>query len=338
MEDIPRTASASNEPRPAPFPHRAPLRRAPTPTPPASRAEVAGRSRAMQEMLAWACRAARTRLPVLIHGETGSGKEGLARLIHESSPRRQGPFVAFNCTALPESLLESELFGCCRGAYTGSVRDRRGLFEVADGGTLLLDEVGDMPLAMQGKLLRVLQENAVRPVGAELEVSIDVRIVAATHRDLGQLVRRRHFRSDLYYRMAVLEVRVPPLRDRLEDLPLLVEALAPQLERDVGRGPLVVTPGAMERLGRHHWPGNVRELQTVLARALLRSDGAPVEPRHIERPRREQLSSDDGRDGRERRMIVDALRDGGQTVAGAARRIGWSRQKLYRRMRALGLD
>jgi transcriptional regulator with PAS, ATPase and Fis domain len=280
-------------------------------------------------------------LPVLVLGETGSGKEGAARLLHSEGQRCTAPFVAVNCTALSETLLEAELFGAVRGAYTGAERNRPGLFRLAEGGTLLLDEVGDMPPAMQAKLLRVLEESRVRPVGGEEEAVVDVRIVAATHRDLTRLVRDGAFRADLYYRLAIVEVAVPPLRDRLEDLPLLVEHLAPRLARETGRSYSGVATSAWDVLGRYDWPGNVRELRTVLARALLRADGRAIASRHLDplQPHPAHLSLNDcpSRIPLERRMIERALAGEGGSVTRAARRIGWTRQKLYRRIRALAV-
>src|SRR6185369_1321683 len=179
---------------------------------------------------------------------SGSGKEGIARFLHDRSPRADGPFVALNCGALPESLLESELFGAARGAYTGADQERPGLFRLAHGGTLFLDEVGDMPSVMQAKLLRVLQEGRVRPVGARAETAVDVRVIAATHRDLRAREREGLFRADLLYRLAVVELRVPPLRERLDDLPLLVEHLLARLEATTASGPLSIAESALHKL------------------------------------------------------------------------------------------
>jgi DNA-binding NtrC family response regulator len=291
-------------------------------------------------MLSWARTVAACELPVLICGESGSGKEGVARLVHGHSARSAGPFVPVNCTALTETLLDAELFGSVRGAYTGSLRDRPGLLRLARGGTLFLDEVGDTSPAMQAKLLRAIEERRVRPVGGERELPIDARILSATHHDLRQRIREGSFRADLFHRLAVLEIDVPPLRNRRDDLPLLTEELAPRIRRETGRGPLHLAPSARDLLAAYHWPGNVRELHAVLARASLRAEGGRIASRHLEL-RFARLDENEGSppasEPLEKTMIARALEEAGGNVAGAARRIGWSRQKLYRRMRALAV-
>ncbi len=298
--------------------------------------DFVGRSPACLELLAQADRVARTGLPVALIGESGTGKEVLARRIHSASPRRAAPLLAVNCAALPESLLESEMFGASRGAYTGADRDRPGLLRLAHGGTLLLDEIGDMPLALQAKLLRVLQDGRVRPLGGRAETSVDVRVLAATHTDLGQLVGSGRFRADLYYRIAVIELRVPPLRERPEDVPLLAEHLLARLARAPGLPAGRPTPGALARLAAQPWPGNIRELERVLARALLRSPSGAITESDLDlgpglAPRVEVGVP------LERSMIELALGEAGGVVSRAAAKIGWSRQKLQRRMAALGV-
>jgi len=300
-----------------------------------------GRSGAFQELTARIRRIASWPMPVLVTGESGSGKEGIARLLHDGSPRRDGPFVAVNCAAITETLLESELFGAVRGAYTGLERDRVGLFRLAHGGTLLLDEVGDMSPAMQAKLLRTLQDHRVRPVGGDAEDSVDVRVVAATHRDLRQCVTEGRFRQDLYYRLGVLTLHAPPLRERPEDIPLLVPHISAKLSRRSGG---LATPSwsaaALARLAQHDWPGNIRELETVVARALVNCDVDEVGLRHLELPQGSTgctPNSVGGADGMEARMIEAALRRTGGVISHAASCIGWSRQKLTRRMAALGI-
>jgi DNA-binding NtrC family response regulator len=294
---------------------------------------LAGRSSAYSAMADWVRRIAPSRLPALILGETGSGKEGVAHAIHELGPNARGPFVAVNCAAVSESLLEAELFGVIRGAFTGADRDREGLLRTASGGTLFLDEVGDMPLSMQSKLLRAIDNRRSRAVGGSIETALDFRVVSATHRNLPQRVLEGCFREDFMHRIAVVEIRVPALRERVGDLPLIVEALAPRLAAETGCSAIRLGTDAWEALARHTWPGNVRQLHAVLARALLRANGGLIEARHL----------DDGVEvaGREsyleQMMIEQALIESNGVVSGAAERIGWTRQKLTRRMRVLDI-
>jgi transcriptional regulator with PAS, ATPase and Fis domain len=276
---------------------------------------------------------------VLLQGESGTGKERIARYIHASSRRRHGPFLAINCSAVPEALMESELFGAVRGSYTGAVRDRAGLFRIAHGGTLLLDEVGDMPPSMQAKLLRVLQERTVRPVGSASEETVDVRVVSASHRNLQGLVGQGRFRLDLFYRIAVMELTIPPLRDRLSDIPHLVEHLCVKLETSSGLGPVEISRRALDLLGTHPWPGNIRELESVLARSWLNADGPVIHAPDIDLPpdRSRPLPQESPAEPLERWMIRRALADTEWNVTAAAFRIGWTRQKLYRKMRDYSL-
>jgi DNA-binding NtrC family response regulator len=214
---------------------------------------------------------------VLIEGETGTGKEQVARAIHQASSARQGEFVAINCAAVPENLLESELFGHEKGAFTSAVAQRKGRFELAHGGTLFLDEVGDIPPGMQVKLLRVLQERRFERVGGSTPIEVDVRVIAATNRSLGKLVRRGKFREDLYYRLNVVKIELPPLRDRLEDVPLLATHFARKYARP-GEQPRPFSPAAMQKLLDHSWPGNIRELENAIERACVVARGPAVEP------------------------------------------------------------
>jgi two-component system response regulator AtoC len=223
----------------------------------------------MQRFLQMARRVVKGDSALLILGETGVGKERLARSIHSESRRSDGPFITVNCGALPETLLESELFGHEEGAFTGATRARRGYFELAHKGTIFLDEIGEMPLHLQVKLLRVLEDHRVRRVGSEKPIEIDVRIVAATNRDAKQEVDAQRFRADLYYRLAVVTLTVPPLRERLEDLPQLAEAFLERSRRQLGRNVVSFRPDAMEAMQRHDWPGNVRELINMIERAVL---------------------------------------------------------------------
>jgi two-component system response regulator PilR (NtrC family) len=220
--------------------------------------------------------------PVLLQGESGTGKELVARAIHEVSARAAKPFVAVNCGAIPEQLLEAEFFGVRRGAYTGANEDRAGFFQAAQGGTLLLDEIGDLPLLMQSKLLRALQERMIRPLGATAEIAIDTRIISATHKDLALEVQSSRFRQDLFYRLNVIQVRVPPLRERLADLPAICDGLLARIAAESGDA---VAPqlsiDALGRLARYHFPGNVRELQNLLHRAVALSEGEAIAPEDL---------------------------------------------------------
>jgi len=227
-----------------------------------------------------------TDTPVLLRGETGTGKELFAAAIHAWSPRKDGPFVKINCAAIPENLLESELFGHVKGAFTGAVGNRPGRFQVANGGTLLLDEIGELPLPLQAKLLRVLQEGTFEPVGSDRAVKVDVRLLAATHVDLERAIAEKRFREDLYYRLSVFPLMIPPLRARMEDLPRLCVSLLRGLAGRTGRGSATVSPAGLEHLRGYHWPGNVRELANVLERALILSPKPTLEPGVLDLPRK----------------------------------------------------
>jgi two-component system, NtrC family, response regulator AtoC len=235
-------------------------------------------SRAMRDLLELASRVARHSTTVLITGESGSGKEVLARAIHRMSPRAERSFTAINCAAIPAQLLESELFGHVRGAFTGATADRSGLFEVAHGGTLLLDEVGDLPLDLQAKLLRVLEDGEIRRVGGRESKPVDVRVIAATAKPLEEAVERGEFRADLFYRLNVVRLHLPPLRERPEDVPALLAHFARQAASRLGH-PVSITPAALDALTHHSWPGNVRELRNAVERAAVLGTGGPLEPR-----------------------------------------------------------
>jgi len=236
-----------------------------------------GKAPAIQALREMVGRLARSQAPVHITGESGTGKELVARLIHARGPRAEGAFVPVNCGAIPSELMESEFFGHLKGSFTGAVRDKQGLFQAAEGGTLFLDEVGDLPLPMQVKLLRALQERAVRPVGAETEVAVNVRVISATHRDLGALVTAGQFRHDLYYRLNVIEIRTPPLREHPEDIETLAAVILQRLAADAG---ITRVPGldraTLAQLRDYGFPGNVRELENILERALTLSDGGLI--------------------------------------------------------------
>ena len=224
---------------------------------------------------------ANTVTPVLIRGETGTGKELIARAIHFNSPLSQEPFIGLNCSAVAETLLESELFGHVRGAFTGAVSERRGRFELAGKGTLFLDEIGDTSPAFQAKLLRVLQEKEFYPVGSERPRRTEARVITATNRDIEALVREGGFREDLYYRLRVVEIRVPPLRERQEDIPLLVQHFVDRVAQELHLGPVAVSPAALKLLTAYAWPGNVRELENTLTRALVLARGGAIGPEHL---------------------------------------------------------
>jgi two-component system response regulator PilR (NtrC family) len=265
-------APATAAPRPAPV--------APAPAAPVSQAlnRMAGHSAAMQQVRALVDKVARSMAPVLVNGESGTGKELVARSIHEVSVRSGQPFVAVNCSAIPEQLLEAEFFGYRKGAFTGAMEDREGFFQAANGGTLFLDEIGDLPLPMQSKLLRSIQERSVRPVGAVAEVPVNVRLLSATHKDLAAEVHAGQFRQDLYYRLNVIQIRVPPLRERLEDLVSISERVLERIAHDAGVSPAPrLTRDALVHLERYAFPGNVRELENLLHRAVALSGGETID-------------------------------------------------------------
>ncbi len=257
-------------------------------------ARMAGTSMAMQQVRSLVEKVARSMAPVLVHGESGTGKELVARAIHDVSARRAQPFIAVNCGAIPEQLLEAEFFGYRKGAFTGANEDREGFFQAARGGTLFLDEIGDLPLSMQSKLLRSIQERSVRPVGATQEVPLDVRVVSATHKNLAADVHAGRFRQDLYYRLNVIQIRVPPLRERLEDLPAICDRVLERIAHDAGISPAPrLTREALAYLLRYPFGGNVRELENLLHRAVALCDGDLIDVPDLDLP--ESAFSDSGR-------------------------------------------
>ena len=305
--------------------------------------ELVARSRAMRNLMTLALRVAATDAPVLLTGESGSGKERIARLLHARSPRANGPFLPVNCGALPEHLLESELFGHQKGAFTGADRDHEGLFEAASGGVLLLDEVGEIPLPMQVKLLRVLQDREVRRVGATRSRRIDVRVLAATHRDLDQMVREKTLRRDLYYRLKVVSLEVPPLRERREDILPLAHAFVRRGCATYHCGPCSLSAQALDRLLAYSWPGNVRELEHALERAVVLAEGKPKIEESDLPP--EVLRQSAPRDGDEeddlllplaeveRRHILRVLELFGGRRKDAAAALGIATNTLWRKLR-----
>ena len=238
---------------------------------------IVGTGPAMAHVLELIAVAARTGIPVLIQGESGTGKELVARAIHYTGPRAARPFLTMNCGAIPETLMEDELFGHARGAYTGAHGDKRGVFEEAEGGSLFLDEIGDLYLSCQAKLLRVLQEEEVRRLGETRNRKVDVLIIAATNKDLKTEMESRRFREDLFHRISVLPIHLPPLRDRREDIPLLVDQFLRQFNHELGRAIRVFTPQAIDRLKSHAWPGNVRELENRVKQAMVMAKGEVID-------------------------------------------------------------
>jgi transcriptional regulator with GAF, ATPase, and Fis domain len=296
-----------------------------------------GESPALRPALARLARLATGDLPLLILGESGTGKELAARRIHRASPRSRAPLVTVNCAALSETLLLSDLFGHVRGAFTGADRDRAGVFEAAQGGTVLLDEIGDLPAAAQGLLLRVLQEGEVRRLGESLPRRVDVRVLAATHRDLAQMVAARTFREDLYYRLRGGTVELPPLRDRGNDVLLIADRFLARL-----RSPRPVRLSREARAGLlgHRWPGNVRELQNVLGTAAALADDGIIRPEHLELPGAQGAASTmyhQRLDAVRRSLVQEELAACGGNRAEAARRLGLSRQALSYLVRQLGI-
>jgi formate hydrogenlyase transcriptional activator len=304
---------------------------------------IVGRSAALQRTLRELEVVAPTDSGVLILGETGTGKELIARAIHNLSTRRDRPFIKLNCAAIPSGLLESELFGHERGAFTGAIMRKAGRFEVADKGTLFLDEVGDIPLELQPKLLRVLQEQEFERLGSTRTQQVDVRVVAATHRDLKQMVEDGQFRSDLYYRLHVFPLSVPPLRERREDIPLLVRHCVDEYARRMNRHFETIPPHAMQAITTYSWPGNVRELQNFIERSVILSLGsvlhppvAELKPPAVERPSTNLSTMED----MEREHVLRAIRLSNWRIGGpngAAARLGMKRTTLAYRIRKLGI-
>ena len=277
---------------------------------------------------------------------TGAGKELIARTIHDKSPRRSGPFVTLNCAAVPAELIESELFGHEKGAFTGAAAPHRGKFEQAHRGTLFLDEIGDMPLAMQAKLLRVLEEGEVERVGADRPMQVDVRVVVATHRNLEALVKQGSFRQDLFHRIYVFPVTLPPLRERIEDIPVLVEHFAKQVAEQNGWKPIAFHADAIEELKRYHWPGNVRELRNVVERLMLLSEQGQVDARAVELALPAAIPVSGTSTGTlaervesfERELVLAELKRHKYHMTEAARALGLERSHLYKKCQQLGVD
>ncbi len=297
---------------------------------------IVGRAPSMRLLRDQLARFARTTATVVILGETGTGKELVARAVHQLSPRSKRLFVAANVAAVPETLLQSELFGCERGAFTGAQVRRRGLFEQADGGTLFLDEVGELSLEAQASLLRVLETREVRPLGAERNRPVNVRLVVATHRDLAAMVVRGDFREDLYYRLHALVLRIPPLRFRVDDVPALAADLLLRLRSEVGERCL--TPEALMQLRSYGWPGNVRQLMNVLRRAAAQTDALTLTDADVVAALAEEPNARrEIREGATAATIRAVLQAEGGRIAPAARRLGMARSTLRERIRRYGL-
>jgi two-component system nitrogen regulation response regulator NtrX len=313
-------------------------------------ATMVGESHAMRQLREQVSMAAPTNGRVLIYGENGTGKELVARTIHTLSRRRNHAFVEVNCAAIPEELIESELFGHVRGAFTGAVADRRGKFEVADGGTLFLDEIGDMSLKTQAKVLRALQEQTMEPVGGTTRIKVDARVLAATNKDLQSEIRTGGFREDLYFRLNVIPIFVPPLRERREDIPLLADHFMAEFAREYGRRAKAFEPGATAVLERYAWPGNVRELRNVIERLIIMVPGDAISPADLGFldqsstfwPEDAQAASGgltlhEAREKFERELILRTLAVQHGNMSKTADALGVERSNLYRKMRAFGI-
>jgi two-component system, NtrC family, response regulator HydG len=300
---------------------------------------IVGKSRPMQDVYDLIADAAQSLAPIIIYGESGTGKELVAAAIHKLGRRKHGPLVKVNCAALTESLLESELFGHVKGAYTGADRDRKGRFELADGGDIFLDEIGDIPLSMQVKILRVLQEKEFERVGDSVPRKVDARIISATHRDLPEMISRNQFREDLFYRLNVIPIRLPPLRERPQDLPLLIEHFIEENRFKTGKDITGISNEAMDRLISYSWPGNIRELLNAVEYAFVVCRQAYIDERHLPEALKNgkppRLPAKDGHGERDR--IVEAMRQAGGKKVEAARLLGITRQALWKKMVKLGI-
>jgi two-component system response regulator PilR (NtrC family) len=305
-----------------------------------------GQSRSMERVRQLIEKLARSQAPVYISGESGTGKELAARLIHQQGPRSDRPFVAVNCGAIPQELMESELFGHTKGSFTGATSDKQGLFQSADGGTLFLDEIADLPLQMQVKLLRAIQEKRIRPIGAQKEIPVDLRIISATHKQLARLVESGDFRQDLFYRINVIELPLPPLRERVEDIPLLTQHFLSRLSRQNSLQKLKISSAALKRLVEYPFPGNIRELENILERSvtLFEGDTLLIEDLHLpEQPaaspaKAVQQPLGDMMEAVEREAIIKALEETRWNRTAAAKKLGMSLRSLRYRLEKLGIE
>ena len=311
--------------------------------------DLIGNSSVIAELRDNISKLARNQAPVYISGESGVGKEMVARMIHEQGPRSLHAFVPVNCGAIPHDLLESELFGHKKGSFTGADTDKEGLFHAADGGTLFLDEIAELPQNMQVKLLRVIQEKKIRQIGAHNETPVNVRILSATHKDLAEMVKRDQFRQDLFYRINVIELNVPPLRERSEDIPLLAESIVGRIAGEYGNKTPKFAPGVLEMLESYNYPGNVRELENILERAMALSDGEEIKTTDLNLPESTVNAADNApqKSGMEldsylidveKKVILDALEKTRWNKTAAAKRLGISFRALRYRLEKLGLN
>jgi len=304
---------------------------------------IIGTSPAIRKVFEVVEKAAQSNAPVIISGESGTGKELVARAIHERGQRKSGPYVQLNCAALNAALLESELFGHIKGAFTGAYRHRKGRFEAADGGSIFLDEIGDIPLSIQVKLLRVLENKQIERVGDHRSVDVDVRIISATHQNLVTLIEQQQFREDLYFRINVIPIRIPPLRERKEDIPLLVNSFVQRLQVRTGKAITGLTPEALQHFMDYAWPGNIRELKSALEYAFVIAEKGKIDIAHLPHPVLEPstigVDRTGGRDGsREKQALMAALRETRGNQTQAARLLGINRVTVWNRMRKYGID
>ncbi|MCU7927348.1 MAG: sigma-54 dependent transcriptional regulator [Candidatus Thiodiazotropha sp. (ex Dulcina madagascariensis)] len=306
-----------------------------------------GNSPPMQHVRQLIDKLARSQAPVYISGESGTGKELAARLIHQQGPRADHPFVAVNCGAIPQELMESELFGHKKGSFTGATGDHQGLFLSADGGTLFLDEIADLPLHMQVKLLRAIQEKHIRPVGGQQEVPVDARIISATHKELAQLVENGDFRQDLFYRINVIELPIPPLRDRVDDIPLLSQHFLTRIARESGGKKSKLSPGALDKLKGYDFPGNIRELENILERSVTLLEGSELKADDLHLPATQKNAQHSASNTRplgdkmeqvERDAILEALEETRWNRTAAAKKLGMSLRSLRYRLDKLGIE
>jgi two-component system response regulator PilR (NtrC family) len=316
-------------------------------TPPNKDSPMLGDSDPMKRVRQLIEKLARSQAPVYISGESGTGKELAARLIHQQGPRADQPFIAVNCGAIPQELMESELFGHKKGSFTGATQDQPGLFHNADGGTLFLDEIADLPLHMQVKLLRAIQEKHIRPVGGQHEVPVDVRIICATHKNLNQLVEEGEFRQDLYYRINVIELPLPPLRERTEDIPLLAQHILDKIAQVSDCNLPKLTPAAIDKLKRYTFPGNIRELENILERSMTLHESPRLEADHLKLPDtpngHNQVESkisplDEKIEQVERAAIIEALESTRWNRTAAAKKLGMTLRSLRYRLTKLRIE